>query len=240
MTKINGELVMAREKRPRTASAAVDLLGEAFGVRSNSFHKRAKSVDPYPVPLMIGGIPYVPQSNVTYSTPLPQQQFPVGFIASYQESDTSSRRRERPQSMYAPTRYSVTPQIPTAEDFDLLKRIDADYNSKKKGKGHARIDSASLCDKDHNGKGTKVTVTIEKHVCGNCGRLRSRKYHMENPLKPGEVVLPAFCRKCQKDTSSASECDLPKKSTSGSKDEKGKEVRVLSWDDFYIEVQDLT
>ena len=49
---------------------------------------------------------------------------------------------------------------------------------------------------------TTHNFTITKHICANCGRLRSRKYQAGNPIIAGEVPTPAFCRKCQKDSSS--------------------------------------
>lgn len=66
---------------------------------------------------------------------------------------------------------------------------------------------------------TKTTVTIVKHVCAHCGRLRSRKYHHEHPIKDGEIPAPAFCRKCQRDSSSTSE------SSSSGREERRKEKK---------------
>lgn len=68
---------------------------------------------------------------------------------------------------------------------------------------------------------TKTTITITKHICANCGRLRSRKYHAENPIKEGETPVPAFCWKCQKDSSETSDSDR-RRSPKVKNDEKKK------------------
>jgi len=52
------------------------------------------------------------------------------------------------------------------------------------------------------GPNPRTNFTVTKHICANCGNLRSRKYQSEHPIVAGEVPTPAFCRKCQKDASS--------------------------------------
>lgn len=37
------------------------------------------------------------------------------------------------------------------------------------------------------------------HVCAHCGVSRSRRYHAEHPIKPGEVPIPDYCGRCQKE-----------------------------------------
>jgi hypothetical protein len=87
-----------------------------------------------------------------------------------------------------------------------------------------------LDEKMGNGKSSKVeetktTITITKHVCAQCGRLRSRRYHHRNPIKTGEMPAPAYCRKCQKDASSTSgDTDVESKKRKKVKNSsKGKE-----------------
>lgn len=238
VTKVNGKLVMARDKMPaRQPSTAMSLLGEAFGVESKVIHKRSKSVDGYHAPpLMIGGIPYVPQlQQVTYTSPLPQQPFqtgllpgtpiaPIAPIAPCQHPYTTYPGPIYRQETMLPRRYTVPAQDPTPEDFDLLQQIDADYNSKKKGKGKSRVNSAPDLTGSHVSGATKTTITAERHVCGNCGRLRSRKYHMDHPIKKGQEPPVAFCRKCQRDASSTEGSDISKnKNKTGSKKGKGKD-----------------
>jgi hypothetical protein len=60
---------------------------------------------------------------------------------------------------------------------------------------------------------SQASVTMIKHVCAECGRLRSRKYQYENPLKPGDTPTPAFCKKCQKDVTSSEESDTSVRTT---------------------------
>lgn len=58
---------------------------------------------------------------------------------------------------------------------------------------------------------TKTTVTITKHICANCGRVRSKGYHKDHPLKDGDSPTPTFCRRCQRDASSTSSDSRNKK-----------------------------
>jgi hypothetical protein len=51
---------------------------------------------------------------------------------------------------------------------------------------------------------TKTTITITRHICAQCGRIRSNQYHHENPIKPDEEPVPAFCKKCQREASPTS------------------------------------
>jgi hypothetical protein len=54
-----------------------------------------------------------------------------------------------------------------------------------------------------------TSITITRHICANCGALRSRKYQALHPLQPGEVPPISYCRKCEKEiNSTASESDI--------------------------------
>jgi len=176
---------MARDKKNRAADIAVDLLGEAFGVRSRVIHKRAKSLDKPQGPLLIGGVPYVPQQQLTYTTPISQQGFPSQSLVPVQQCS-----QQQPPSFALPN--------PTQKDFDYLQQINAHFNTMF---GHTHHSDPTRQSKE---EGTKTTITITKHICAGCGRIRSKKYHHDHPLKYGETPDPDFCRKCQKDSSSTS------------------------------------
>lgn len=233
LTKINGKLVFAREKKPKTASIAVDLLGEAFGVTTTIVRKRSKSLDRPKAPLLIAGSPCIPQPQLAYTAPIPQQPFPQPGttlpLLPYQYTPQPPPQYPHPH-MYSPNmmqisqfpipyppyypqldpqRYAIPPSRPTKEDFEQLKDIDAAYKKanteKKKHQKNRSKSSDTVLDSLVQKEATiKNIITVTKHICGNCGRLRSRKYHHENPIKPGETPTPAFCRKCQKDTTSTS------------------------------------
>jgi hypothetical protein len=121
-----------------------------------------------------------------------------------------------PMPMYPlqplPGRYAVPIQArnisqPAAALKDL-KQIDDDFRKRSSSEPLKikNLDAITEASGD-NSKITleeKTTVTITKHVCANCGRIRSRRYHRDNPLKPGEHPVPGFCHKCQRDESSLS------------------------------------
>ena len=230
LTKVNGKLVMARQKRDRSSNAAIELLGEAFGVRTRTVHKRTKSIEgPTSPPLMIAGTPYVAPQLFTYSTPIPQQgfpplpppaaptQYPQPAIMPYPPGNYPSPIYEQP------TKYTLAPHKPTAVDFEQLKKIDADY----KARTAPASTSKTIEDKDN------TTNTIMKHVCANCGRIRSRKYHQDNPIKRSETPTPAFYRKCQRDASSTDCSDLNQKPPP-SKSNKKNQPKVISRRSFVI------
>ncbi|KAH7397991.1 hypothetical protein BKA64DRAFT_55418 [Cadophora sp. MPI-SDFR-AT-0126] len=121
-------------------------------------------------------------------------------------------------------------QSPTEKEKEQLKIFDAHFNKTVKPKT-VRVTSASSEESQEKpqekpqenmseGTTTKVKIAITRHVCGDCGRLRSRKYHHDHPLKPGEVPEVAFCRKCQKDASSTSEASEAEEAQKSKK--KGK------------------
>ena len=184
LTKINGQLVMAREKRDRPSNIAIDLLGEVFGVRTRVIRKRAKSLEEPVTPLLVGGVPYVPQLKLAHTSPIPQHAF---FSAS---SHTPQYREDQWLSLPATK--------PTQDDFDQLKCIDAHFRNTQ------RYASAPILNSNEE-MARKTTITLIKHICANCGRVRSKKYHHEHPIQPGEAPVPSFCRKCQKDASSTSD-----------------------------------
>jgi hypothetical protein len=213
-TKVNGKLVMARSKRKDTATdIAIDLLGEAFGgPRTKIIRKRAKSVDQSTTPLRIAGAPNMTQQPVPYGAPMPQYAFPPQGIP-----------QPMPMPMLQIPQYPNQPPTfvpsPTEKDLNQLKRIDAHFNkvlakqASRESMGHKE----KLVEKVTE---VKTTITITKHVCANCGRLRSKKYHHDHPIKAGEQPAPAFCKKCQRDASSTSCSD--RSSTIKEKKKKSK------------------
>ncbi|KAE9373141.1 hypothetical protein N431DRAFT_534360 [Stipitochalara longipes BDJ] len=182
LTKVNGKLVMAREKRENKAkNVAADLLGEAFGVKTRVIRKRAQSLDKPTGPLIIGGVPYVPQQQVhypaPYTMPLPQQAFSSPNLIPY-----------TPQPTF------MLPN-PSQQNLHQLQQMQAHFGN---------MYPSTVSNHPQNGKVevTTTTITITKHICAGCGRIRSKKYHHDHPLKEGEKPEPDFCRKCQKDSSS--------------------------------------
>jgi len=181
---------MARGKKDKTANIAVDLLGHAFGDRTvRVLRKRSKSMDkPKPTPLLIGGAPYTPQQLLTYTAPLPQQGFPNGMI---------------PMNPYAPPTF-IMPH-PSQQHLQQLGQIVPHYfNVAGKHVSYPPPASNNHTKEVKQTETTHTTVTVTKHVCANCGRLRSRQYHHDHPIMPEEKPTPAFCRKCQRDASSTS------------------------------------
>jgi hypothetical protein len=180
LTKVNGQLVMARDKKNKAADIAVDLLGEAFGVKTRVIRKRSQSLQRPKGPLLIGGVPYVPQQQLAYTAPLPQQAFSSQSLVPYPPQQSRS---------------FVLPS-PSQKDFDQLQQFNEHFN---KMVGH------STPNHHHHAKeATKTTIIITKHICAGCGRIRSKKYHQDHPLKEGDKPAPDFCRKCQKYSSSTS------------------------------------
>lgn len=209
---------MARDKREKTADIAVDLLGEAFGPKTRIIRRRSKSLEREKGPLLIDGVTYVPQlpSPITYSAPLPQQGFqaiapmppygPLQYTQPYPllhyPGPVQSYRVEHPKSEPRPQPRAELK--PTKEDFAKLVDMDEHFHKKSE---EALKELSPLTQPQEKEKvvATKTTITIVKHVCANCGRLRSRKYHQEHPIKEGDVPEAAFCRKCQRNASSTSE-----------------------------------
>ncbi|OBT90483.1 hypothetical protein VE02_01146 [Pseudogymnoascus sp. 03VT05] len=61
---------------------------------------------------------------------------------------------------------------------------------------------------------TPTSITVTRHLCANCGNLRSRKYQAAHPLQTGDTAPVSFCRKCEKEfrsTDSDVEVELPLK-----------------------------
>jgi hypothetical protein len=176
---------MAREKKDKAADMAIDLLGEAFGVKSSK--QRSKSIAAPPTPLLIGGIPYVPQHQHASTVPIPQQPFPTNstLLPAY------------PQPSQIGYSTPSTPN-PSQQDLERLRQIDAHF------KKFIVPDAKKKDPEKYEDTTIKTTITFTKHICANCSRLRSKKYHKGHPIKPGETPIPDFCKRCQRDASSTS------------------------------------
>jgi hypothetical protein len=210
---------MARDKKPRSCSkVAVNLLGEAFG-RGEAYgpprvvrtHKRSASMTPsVTTPLIIGGIPYVPQQSVIHPQPVAHS---LPFQQNYPYYGVVPMPQQQPQPQQQFTYPTPQPGGPTQKDFETLRQIDTHYNLQKHSSDPALKTKAEPVT-------SRTTITITKHICSQCGRLRSRQYHRENPIQPGVEPAPDFCRKCQRD---ASETSCSDKSTKpGNKKRKNK------------------
>jgi hypothetical protein len=220
LTKVNGRLVMARDKSKGSLKSPLNLLGQVFGVSPDVVHKhkRSKSVEKrLTSPIVIGGVTYVPQVEpISHSAPLPQQLFPnLSVPMVSQSSYPQYPLQQHPRSFVVPT---PTP-APTDKELKQLMRIDAEFNEKL-GK-ECPIHSLRA---PRNGE-IKTIVAVIKHICTNCGRLRSKKYHYQNPIKPGDNPPPAFCRKCQRDASSTSCPDSEEENTKKKKKKKKKQLK---------------
>ena len=219
LTKINGKLVMAREKKDK-AYSKLDLLGEAFGVsariaRRKSSPESSKSNDSTET-LVLPAPEQQPQIAYT-SAPIPQQYYPPMLMPGNQQV---THYQPPQQIMQGPQR------PPTQQELDQLCRIDEGLQRRLHGSNEIAGPEHS-CRKcsERNETFTRTTITMTRHVCANCGRIRSRKYHHEHPIKPGEVPEPAFCRKCQKYASSTSGSDHGGKGKQGKKDRKEKKLQ---------------
>ncbi|KAI9052797.1 hypothetical protein LZ554_003070 [Drepanopeziza brunnea f. sp. 'monogermtubi'] len=177
---------------------------------------------------------YVPQYYTQYQPQMMQQLLPEPprMYVPQQQPQQQPQQPQRPPRPPPPPLF-VQPS-PTPQDFEQLKAADAHFNGLDKpqpsrvtsfesestqGKEQTKPQSTAqdkLGDEAQKSLKEKVTlkasIAVTRHICGNCGRIRSRKYHYENPLKPGEIPTSGFCLKCQRDASSTSGSDTAKES----------------------------
>ena len=139
---------------------------------------------------------------------------------------------QMPPDLQQPQHYSVsqmgikTQSAPSKEEVEDLKKIDVHFNKITSHKTK-RLSAGPADTTTREEITTKNTVTITKHVCANCGRLRSRKYHAENTIKAEDTPIPAFCRKCQKYSSETSDSDDPKPKNLNVKEKKSNEQKKV-------------
>lgn len=184
LTKVNGKLVMARSKQDRPAQLSINLLGDMFGVKKVA-RTPPKSDPELQPPLLVGGVTYVPQQQFPYPAPVPPEQFTYPTSTPQAVFPLGNPNQAQPQAfVYPPSNPSSNPSSnpprPTEQDLQKLKDIDAHFLA------------------------GKTSVTVTRHICGNCGKLRSKNFHKENPMKLGETPTASFCGKCQRDASSTS------------------------------------
>lgn len=73
------------------------------------------------------------------------------------------------------------------------------------------------------------TFVVVDPLCAGCGRIRSCKYRHENPIKPGEIQTPSYCRKCQRQgtsTESSHESETEPRRQRRDKRERRKKKRI--------------
>ena len=208
LTTLKGQLVLARHKGntkirgvrikgpveataknldlTRTMEAALDFLGEAFGIRGRSARKRANLVDkPSYTPILHAALPSTSHQPLTYSASLPQEAFST--ISNFPQI-----------SVPQPIQCALPLSQPVHPDLDQLRRIDAHYRWIN-GQGVAKIETDNA---KHYGNDSEPTVSIAKHTCANCSIIRSKRYYAEHSIKPGEMPVQKSCRRRQRDTSS--------------------------------------
>jgi hypothetical protein len=111
--------------------------------------------------------------------------------------------------MSEPRKYISRPPVDrkaTDEELADLARIDAHFRSISGEKPQQKSSDPTKGSKSQENVITKTTttITITKHICAKCHRVRSTSFHRKNPIKPGETPVPAYCRKCQRDASQTS------------------------------------
>jgi hypothetical protein len=195
----------------RSREAAVYFLGEAFGVRARTPRARTKSLEiPSTTHSTAAVFSYAAPQPLAYSTPLPQQGFSImpNFLPM--------------SALHQPTRYAVAPSHLTHQDLEQLTRIDAHYRSISGG-SPLKVNPTTL---SGQGLDSKLAAPLVKHTCANCGRLRSKRYYAEHPIKPGEIPVQEFCAKCQRDASSTSSSRSSDNRSGRTKNSKKKRSKV--------------
>ncbi|KAI9713326.1 MAG: hypothetical protein M1812_006685 [Candelaria pacifica] len=69
----------------------------------------------------------------------------------------------------------------------------------------------------------KSNLTIARHECFYCHKVRSAGYHHRHPILPGQILLPTVCRKCERQRTPSGDEDEQKKSLSASAKKKSKD-----------------
>lgn len=208
---------MARNKTDKPADKGISLLAETFGIPSHRkkspVRKRSKSIGPAPTPFLIGGVPYYyPQPGTQYQQIAFDPNNPMGMPPNLQPGPTVAG------PLHAPN--------PKPADFEQLRGHDAHFKYVVSDQNKATSES----------KKNKEKSNVTRHICGHCGGLRSKRYHLQHPIIPGETPIPGFCRRCQRDASSTSgasstEVSRRKKTKNKPKAKSGKKkVKVVDLD----------
>ncbi|KAH7354726.1 hypothetical protein BKA65DRAFT_475207 [Rhexocercosporidium sp. MPI-PUGE-AT-0058] len=208
-----------------------------------------------PIPQQAFTASMPPMAHYSHHPPQYPPQHPPQYLL--QPIPQPGPQPSQPPRLYIPQQPPIPAPLfvqrsPTEKEKEQLKLFDAHFNTTVKPRT-TRVTSASSEDSQEKAKDkqqekvnkkvaesgteestTKVKIAITRHVCGDCGRLRSRKYHHDHPLRPGEIPELAFCRKCQKDASSTSESsdaeeeEKVQKKTKSKKKKKSKKTKASS------------
>ncbi len=215
---------MAREKKDTRARFVINLLGGAFGARTRIIRK-AKSAEnlEHPKSPFFIGTPHVPLAEprkIIQTAPI--QQYATFAPFPYQQ----------PNSQYVPGFYPPPP--PPTQYFiaPYAQSIPSNYlGFPPTLHPPSPIPPPTPAAPSVPEPTVEAAIPVTKHVCGDCGRIRSRKYHHENPIKPGETPAIDFCRKCQRDASVTSsdhsdrDSKDEKKGNGEKKDDKKREKK---------------
>jgi hypothetical protein len=222
ITKVNGRLVMVRERREKLLDIFMDLLGEAFGKYTRPKMKdgskkpegeNATAQKPTATPFQSFPTPplFNPNANLVGPPPVQSIMGPMGPQPGiYRFGNRQLALLPlNPQggSAIPPQMEYPYPQSPWM--FPQPSNISG-FNFPPMGTDPRQFITNSARPSEVT---SQASVTMIKHVCAECGRLRSRKYQYENPLKPGDTPTPAFCKKCQKDVTSSEESDTSVRTT---------------------------
>ncbi|KAG9241750.1 hypothetical protein BJ878DRAFT_482649 [Calycina marina] len=220
LTKVNGRLVMARKKPRRHIGSNIDLLGSAFGFNTRVVRRKSRSMEHLQSPALLvtstQSFPPQPQheNQLSWTTPLSQTGLQPIFQPSMAPVCTQhltpqtymlpTQPQKPAQVQPEPMRYRVETQfepLPSKADIEDLKSINAHFVS--------TVDRDDKVEKQLSFESTttRTTTATTKHVCANCGKIRSRRYHHEHPIRAGDKPTAAFCGKCQRDASMTSDDD---------------------------------
>jgi len=191
LTKVNGQLVFARDKLKGCSKPSLGLLGEAFGMTTKAVHRSLKPIDRSPNgPTILKGIACVPQVQNYQPTASALQQPFLGL-----EVQTTQYQVQQQTSS------STTPQpTPTKKELKQLTMVNMHFNRIIINRQTQDREQAQVM----ANRGDTTMVIMAKHICAGCGRSRSSKYHHENIIKDGEPPVPSLCRKCKTIASSTS------------------------------------
>jgi hypothetical protein len=216
VTKVNGKLVVVRERRERLRDLCLDLLREAFGkysrrkMKSCSKKQEGKKVQAQnPTATPVQNVPtpelYNPNTSLIGPTPVQSIMGPMGPQPGVYRFGNRQLALLPLNPQGGPAIAPQTGYLYTSSPwmFPQASNINA-FNFPPNGVDPRQFIINSAPPGESAGQ---PSVTVTKHVCAECGKLRSRKYQHENPLKSGETPFPAFCKKCQKDVTSTEESD---------------------------------
>ncbi|KAF7872302.1 hypothetical protein EAF04_003226 [Stromatinia cepivora] len=259
--KNNGRMVMARNISGSRGNKNFSLLGQAFGIdepkRKSSVNASRRRKKKKPAQLQ-----YLPQPQAPFSAPPPQQPFPnfpqppmpfapvitqqpfpslnffvptnSGFPSFYPVPGFPAEPAPAPASTPAqqPTRWAFQPKVSKPPNFEELQKVESDFLKREKSKSRTRDGDND----DHTEiKKTATTTTITKHICVRCGRDRSAKYHLDNPIRAAVQVAMIVMKVVQEDMGmdekEVEERKLQRRSIDGQPTSRPNSVELLSQDE---------